>query len=217
MVCCDQMCIRDSHRAGNGINNLSVPVKMCIRDRYNEFPGGRGSQHTTDFYWTGIAVKKLVHPESGTGHWARVVKYPYPIIRLSDLYLMYAEAYNEYYGPHQEVYDALNKIRTRGGLKPVEDVWSNGEIVKNVGKHLTKEGLRDIIHKERSIELCFEGKLSLIHILFGNLPVGSARLYFSGQNLFNFSSFKLWDPEMGGEGFNYPLQKVYSIGLNISF
>lgn len=43
-------------------------------------------------------------------------------------------------------------------MKPVEDVWSNGEIVKNVGKHLTKEGLRDIIHKERSIELCFEGK-----------------------------------------------------------
>ena len=37
-------------------------------------------------------------------------------------------------------------------------MWSNGEIVKNVGKHLTKEGLRDIIHKERSIELCFEGK-----------------------------------------------------------
>ncbi len=135
-------------------HDIANDVKM----RYNEFPGGRGSQHTTDFYWTGIAVKKLVHPESGTGHWARVVKYPYPIIRLSDLYLMYAEAYNEYYGPHQEVYDALNKIRTRGGLKPVEDVWSNGEIVKNVGKHLTKEGLRDIIHKERSIELCFEGK-----------------------------------------------------------
>lgn len=135
-------------------HDIANDVKM----RYNEFPGGRGSQHTTDFYWTGIAVKKLVHPESGTGDWPRVVKYPYPIIRLSDLYLMYAEAYNEYYGPHQEVYDALNKIRTRGGLKPVEDVWSNGEIVKNVGKHLTKEGLRDIIHKERSIELCFEGK-----------------------------------------------------------
>lgn len=58
---------------------------------------------------------------------------------------------------------------------------------------------------------------TLPNSIFGNLPVGSARLYFSGQNLFNFSSFKLWDPEMGGEGFNYPLQKVYSIGLNISF
>jgi len=135
-------------------HDIANDVKM----RYNEFPGGRGSQHTTDFYWTGIGVKKMVHPESGTGHWARVVKYPYPILRLSDLYLMYAEAYNEYNGPNQTVYDALNKIRTRGGLKPVEEVWSDPEIVKNPGKHLTKEGLREIIHRERSIELSFEGK-----------------------------------------------------------
>lgn len=135
-------------------HDIANDVKM----RYNESPGGRGSQHTTDFYWSGIAVKKLVHPESGTGHWARVVKYPYPIIRLSDLYLMYAEAYNEYHGPNQEVYSALNKIRERGGLRPVEQVWSDASIVRNPGKHLTKEGLRDIIHKERTIELSFEGK-----------------------------------------------------------
>lgn len=129
-----------------------------LKIRYNEFPGGRGAQHTTDFYWTGVGVKKFVHPESGTGHWARVVKFPYPIIRMSDLYLMYAEAYNEYYGPNQEVYDNLNKIRARGGLRSIEDVYSDASIVKNVGKHLTKEGLREIIHKERSIELSFEGK-----------------------------------------------------------
>ncbi|MDD3310190.1 MAG: RagB/SusD family nutrient uptake outer membrane protein [Dysgonamonadaceae bacterium] len=133
-------------------------VANDLKMRYNEFPGGRGAQHTTDFYWTGIGVKKFVHPESGTGHWARVVKFPYPIIRMADLYLMYAEAYNEYYGPNQEVYDALNKVRARGGLRAIEDVYSDASIVKNVGKHLTKEGLREIIHKERSIELSFEGK-----------------------------------------------------------
>ena len=135
-------------------HDIANDVKM----RYNEFPGGRGAQHTTDFYWTGIGVKKFVHPESGTGHWARVIKFPYPIIRLSDLYLMYAEAYNEFHGPNQEVYNALNVIRKRGGLRNIEDVWSDTKIVKNVGKHLTKEGLRDIIHKERTIELSFEGK-----------------------------------------------------------
>lgn len=47
-------------------HDLANDLKM----RYNEFPGGRGSQHTTDFYWSGIGLKKLVHPESGTGHWA---------------------------------------------------------------------------------------------------------------------------------------------------
>lgn len=135
-------------------HDISNDVKM----RYNEFPGGRGSHHTTDFYWSGVGVKKLVHPESGTGHWARVVKFPYPIFRLSDLYLMYAEAYNEYNGPGQPAYDALNKVRTRGGLRDVEDVWSDASVVRNVGKHTSKEGLRDIIHTERSIELSFEGK-----------------------------------------------------------
>lgn len=135
-------------------HDLANDLKM----RYNEFPGGRGSQHTTDFYWSGIGLKKLVHPESGTGHWARVVKYPYPIIRLSDLYLMYAEAYNEFNGPGQPAYDALNKIRARGGLKPIETVWSDATIVRTPGKHQSKEGLRDIIHRERTIELSFEGK-----------------------------------------------------------
>lgn len=135
-------------------HDLANDVKM----RYNEFPGGRGSQHTTDFYWSGIGLKKLVHPESGTGHWARVVKYPYPIIRLSDLYLMYAEAYNELNGPGQPAYDALNKIRAKGGLKPIETVWSDATIVRTPGKHQTKEGLRDIIQRERTIELSFEGK-----------------------------------------------------------
>lgn len=150
-------------------HDLSNDVKM----RYNEFPGGRGSQHTTDFYWSGLAIKKFVHPESGTGHWARVIKFPYPIIRLSDLYLMYAEAYNEVNGPGQPAYDYLNKVRAVGGLKPVEEVWSNANIVKIPGKHLTKEGLRDIIQRERLIELSFEG-----HRYFDILRWKQADRYF---------------------------------------
>ena len=151
-------------------HDLANDVKM----RYNEFPGGRGSQHTTDFYWTGIGVKKMVHPESGTGHWARVVKYPYPIIRLSDLYLMYAEAYNEYHGPEAPVYDYLNRVRATGGLvKPIEQVWSDANIVKTPDKHLTKEGLRDIIQRERLIELSFEG-----HRYFDILRWKQADRYF---------------------------------------
>jgi len=53
--------------------------------------------------------------------------------------------------------------------------------------------------------------------IFRTTPVESARLYLVGQNLFNITSFKLWDPEMGGNGFNYPLQTVYSVGLNVTF
>jgi hypothetical protein len=40
------------------------------------------------------------------------------------------------------------------------------------------------------------------------------RIYASATNLLRFSSFKLWDPEMGGNALNYPLQRVFNIGIN---
>lgn len=129
-----------------------------MKMRYNELPGGRTSAHSTDFYWSGIGIKKFVHPNTQNSYWQRVVKYPLPLIRMADLFLMYAEAYNEYYGPNQFVYDKLNAIRARAGLLiPIEQVWNDGAIVKNVGKHLNQDGLREIIHYERQVELCFEG------------------------------------------------------------
>lgn len=43
------------------------------------------------------------------------------------------------------------------------------------------------------------------------------RIYFSGLNLLTWSRFKLWDPEMGGNGLAYPIQKVYNLGINLNF
>ncbi len=43
------------------------------------------------------------------------------------------------------------------------------------------------------------------------------RIYLSGTNLLLFSKFKLWDVEMGGNGLGYPLQRVFNIGINMSF
>ncbi|WP_240619094.1 SusC/RagA family TonB-linked outer membrane protein [Chitinophaga costaii] len=44
----------------------------------------------------------------------------------------------------------------------------------------------------------------------------NARIYVNGLNLLTFSHFKLWDPEMAGQGFAYPIQRVFNIGLNIN-
>ncbi|WP_245874944.1 SusC/RagA family TonB-linked outer membrane protein [Bacteroides cutis] len=44
----------------------------------------------------------------------------------------------------------------------------------------------------------------------------SIRIYYSGINLLCFSKFKLWDPELAGNGFNYPLQRTHSVGINFS-
>lgn len=47
--------------------------------------------------------------------------------------------------------------------------------------------------------------------------VDNIRLYVRTNNPFLFSSFKLWDVELGGNGFNYPIQKTYSIGASVTF
>lgn len=43
------------------------------------------------------------------------------------------------------------------------------------------------------------------------------RLYMSSTNLFVLSKFKDWDVELAGNGLNYPLQRVFNIGVNVSF
>ncbi|MRG45217.1 SusC/RagA family TonB-linked outer membrane protein [Chitinophaga sp. SYP-B3965] len=42
------------------------------------------------------------------------------------------------------------------------------------------------------------------------------RVYVNGLNLFNITKFDLWDPELGGNGFNYPIQKAYNLGINVN-
>lgn len=43
------------------------------------------------------------------------------------------------------------------------------------------------------------------------------RVYGSGSNLLLFSKFKLWDVEMAGNGLGYPIQRVFNLGINVTF
>ncbi|GHV66845.1 SusC/RagA family TonB-linked outer membrane protein [Bacteroidia bacterium] len=45
----------------------------------------------------------------------------------------------------------------------------------------------------------------------------SCRAYFSAENLFVISPFKQWDPEMGGSGMGYPLNRRFNVGVQFSF
>lgn len=78
------------------------------------------------------------------------------IIRLAEVYLMQAEAWNEYLDqPDSRVYDPLDKVRKRAGILPVREAWGNYS--NNPTKVTTKVGMRDIIHQEYGIEFAFEG------------------------------------------------------------
>lgn len=48
------------------------------------------------------------------------------------------------------------------------------------------------------------------------LGLSNCRFYVNGLNLVTWSSFKMWDPELAGNGFAYPIQKVVNIGVNVS-
>ena len=85
-----------------------------------------------------------------------VTTYPWPELRLGDLYLLYAEAMNEAYGPSEEVFNYIDKIRKRAGLSDIKTSWNNHS--KRANKYSTKEGMREIIQRERTIEMMFEGE-----------------------------------------------------------
>lgn len=53
--------------------------------------------------------------------------------------------------------------------------------------------------------------------LTNKIHIDNLRLYFQGNNLLCWSKFKLWDPELAGEGFNYPIQRTFNIGVNVTF
>ncbi|OPZ96421.1 MAG: TonB dependent receptor [Bacteroidetes bacterium ADurb.Bin408] len=65
----------------------------------------------------------------------------------------------------------------------------------------------------KSVELGYSLPVNLTN----TLRLENCRFYLSGTNLWLFSKFNLWDVEMGGNGLAYPIQRVYNIGVNISF
>lgn len=122
-----------------------------------KFGDPAGASHSFHMNVTGYFVKKLVdwnqitYTTGGSSYKA----YAWPEIRLADLYLMYAEALNESEGPSSTVFKYLDRIRTRAGLAGVEDSWANFSSIPT--KPSTQAGLREIIQRERLIELAFEG------------------------------------------------------------
>jgi len=47
--------------------------------------------------------------------------------------------------------------------------------------------------------------------------IQNMKFFVRANNPFVISNFKLWDVELGENGFNYPIQKTYTVGLNFSF
>ncbi|CAZ95546.1 RagB/SusD family nutrient uptake outer membrane protein [Zobellia galactanivorans] len=92
---------------------------------------------------SGYYQKKRLNPDAAPGNDASGQNDLF--YRYAEVLLNYAEAQNEAVGPDQTVYDAINKIRNRSDLP-------------DLPAGLSQDEMRDAIHTERRVELCFENK-----------------------------------------------------------
>lgn len=141
--------MKDGTSTSSDENGMYVQSKNAERS---------GFGHFSNWNETGYFIKKLVHWESTTNSsnsptWK---SYPWPEIRLAELYLSYAEALNEIQGGSTEAITYLDKVRERAGLQGVASSWTTYS--KFPMKFQTQAGLRAIVQRERLIELAFEGQ-----------------------------------------------------------
>lgn len=101
--------------------------------------------YNTDGTNTGYVFRKFVRNYPGEER--ADGDFNWPVIRLADVYLMYAEADNAINGPQPYAINLVNKIRHRGNLPP---------LVSN--KTATSEAFFEAIKQERIVELLGEGQ-----------------------------------------------------------
>ena len=114
---------------------------------------GDGNGYANSMFWlrTGIGVAKYVHPDDTyyNSDAAKVKDKDEPAIRYADILLMYAEASLEA-GDKPTAIEYLDMVRTRGDNMPsIGDTYPQG---------ITENQLREIIRRDRRIELAFEDK-----------------------------------------------------------
>lgn len=113
--------------------------------------GTTSSSRTNNYSPSGYLNKKGVSPDySMTTSLQTPYFYPWPVIRLADLYLGYAEACVEV-NDLETAKTYLNKVRERAGIPDVETSWSGVAA-------LTQDKMRDIVRQERMVELYLENQ-----------------------------------------------------------
>ncbi|MET3126553.1 hypothetical protein ABID42_001655 [Arcicella rosea] len=112
-------------------------------------PGGKDSKDGPS-NWntskTGYYLKKYMNDNLPIDNpWDVAGTQPWIYFRYAEILLNYAEAQNEAVGPDQSVYDAVNAIRKRPSVN-----------MPALQAGLTQTQMREVIRRERQVELAFE-------------------------------------------------------------
>lgn len=147
-------------RGPEKVSAWDADYNLLVKARQGESLGTQATTINPDIpqNLTGYWLKKHLYSDIATRSYANDFAAkgndPWMLMRMAELYLMQAEAWNEVEGPSQKVYDAINKVRLRAGIPTVQDSWTRSYHPEKVSN---KDGMREIIHQEMNIELAFEG------------------------------------------------------------
>lgn len=99
-----------------------------------------------------------------------------------------------------------------------QDAWyprlTHGEIRKWNYQSSTLQKVNAAYIRLKNIQIGY----TLPFALLEKLGVSKTRIYLSGQDLFEIHNIKGgWDPESDTAGFNYPFQRYYSFGIDLTF
>lgn len=101
--------------------------------------------YNTDGAVYGYVFRKFVRNYEGLGR--SEGDYAYPVMRLADVFLMYAEATNEVSGPQADAVALVNRVRARAALPALAAT-----------KYASKQDFFNAIEQERIVELVAEGQ-----------------------------------------------------------
>ena len=108
---------------------------------------------------TGYYLRKLLRDDCNPDSANQLAQFHYPVyIRYTEIFLAYAEAANEAWGPKgagtngYSAYDVIKAIRQRAGI----GVGGNDPYLETCAGN--PDMMRELIRNERRIEMCFENK-----------------------------------------------------------
>lgn len=112
----------------------------------NSFIGGFGGPNGQIFKLENAPGSAFAHKMIPDAlRWTVGVTPQWPLFRLNEAYLNYAEALNEFTPNAPEAYAAINKIRTRSGMPNITSANTPGQ-----------DAFRQRIRNERAVELAYE-------------------------------------------------------------
>lgn len=141
------------------VNGSTAGVNSTVINTSANSPTNDGLNKVGTSTRTGYYMRKLLRQDvSNNSTSPNPQKHYKPHIRYTEMYLVYAEAANEAFGPtgragtaSYSAYDVIRAIRRRAGVG-----LTNGDPYLQAVS-ASKDQMRTLIRNERRLELCFEG------------------------------------------------------------